>query len=103
MRRLRRLLLRSDPPVEVPLRLNYYADQHVRVLGPAILGTIAKERALPPGIDPHVVDAIWNQVSLPRNARHPEAVDYIGRLQFQQRHLWRQNAARWNVQLIRGD
>src|SRR5271155_1433165 len=75
---LGRLLLLLDPNRKLLRRLRVDAKEHLRVLGAAILSTLAEIEACRLWIDPHNVDSIWKQVSLARKTWYPEAVGHIG-------------------------
>src|SRR5262249_16459234 len=58
----RSLLLRADPSIKFLGRVDRHAQQHFRVLRPAILRALAEEDTRAMRIQPHLVYSIWNQV-----------------------------------------
>src|SRR6201987_3446295 len=75
----RRLALLLNPLVKFIPRLDIHAQQHLGVLGPAILRTLAEVNADLLRVDPHRVGMVGNQISLTRQPWNPEAVVRIGR------------------------
>src|SRR5580692_3191791 len=67
-----RLLL--NPLFELIWRVNVNTEEHLGMLGAAILGTLADENACFVWIDPHVVYTVWNQVGLSSQTRDPKTV-----------------------------
>src|ERR1700688_5020140 len=59
-----RLALLLNPAAEVILRLNINTQQHLGVLGPAILRTLPEVNAGLLRVDPHTVGVVGNQISL---------------------------------------
>ena len=76
-----RLLLLLNPTLEILLRLYVHTQQHLGVLGSAILGALAEVESRFVRVDPHIIGVIGDQVGLTREARNPEAVIGIGREQ----------------------
>src|SRR4030095_9547961 len=67
-------LLLCYPTVEVLAAVHIYAEQHLRVLRAAVLGTLAEEQPGALRFNPHRVDFIGDQVRLAGETRHPETV-----------------------------
>ena len=76
-----RLLLVVQPALEVRGGIDVHSQEHVGVLRAAVLGALAEEQALLARLEPHLIGASRDQVGLAGQARHPEAVADIGRLQ----------------------
>src|ERR1700722_1915907 len=70
----RRLMLLLNPAIELGTRLNVDAQQHLRVLRPAILRALAQIDSALVGSNPHAVRVVRNQIGLARQARNPETV-----------------------------
>ena|ERR1700674_3259636 len=83
-----RLALLLNPPSELILRLNINTQQHLGVLGPAILGALTEVDTRLMGINPHAVRMVGNQVSFACQTRNPEAVIRIRRQQLDKRRGW---------------
>src|SRR5687768_4528875 len=66
--------LRLHPTCELFRRVRDDAKAHFRVLRPAILGAVTEIRASLLRLDPHPVDAVGDQVGLPRELRDPETM-----------------------------
>src|ERR1700674_672689 len=64
-----RLSFILNPLVELLLRVNVDAQEHLGVLHPAVLGALADINSDFIRIDPHVVDAIRNKIRLTRKPR----------------------------------
>src|SRR5262245_1059405 len=79
------------------------ANEHFRVLRPTILSAVAKVRAHLLRLDPHPVDAVRNQISLPRELRDPETVRDVRRFERQESELAPARFADRNAQLIRSN
>src|ERR1700735_2622483 len=60
------LLLLLDPCREILRCLRVDAKEHFCMLGATVLSTLAEIKSCRLWIDPHNVDPIWKQVSLPR-------------------------------------
>src|SRR6266581_4748391 len=60
----RGLLLRSNPRVKIFSTVDRYAQEHLAVLRPAILRTLAEKDARAMRIHPHAVRVVRNQVGL---------------------------------------
>ena len=99
----RRLLLFLNPAIEFSARLHVHAQQHLGVLGSAVL------RALPqvePGlvrVDPRLVRAVRNQVGLAGQPRNPEAVIHVGGQQRDERRGRIRRVADRNMQFVGRD
>src|SRR6202795_4785406 len=76
-----RLSFRLDPLVKLLARINIDAQEHLGVLCAAVLCALAEIQSRFMRIDPHVVDAIWNQICLSCKPWHPEAMFGIRRNQ----------------------
>src|SRR5262249_24966549 len=97
-RRGRRRALLLDPGVELIARYGADEDAHPGVLRAAELGAGALEAAGALGRDPHDVGPRGDGVLLVAEARHPEAVDDVGTVDFEpERH------ADGHDQLVGGD
>ena len=70
----RRCLLFLHPSVKLFRRIYVNAQKHLGVLRPAVLRALPEIKSSLLGIDPHVIHAVRNQVRLPRETWHPEAV-----------------------------
>src|ERR1700722_2429836 len=75
----RGLALIFYPALEIRARLHIYAQQHLGVLRPAILRTLAEKEPGLLRINPGKVCAVRYQISLAGEPRHPEAVIGVGR------------------------
>src|SRR6266478_2469012 len=73
------------------------------VLSAAVLGTLAEKQALLARLKPHGIGPSWNQVGLPGQPWHPEAVTDISRLECEVD--WPRHAviAGWYMQLVGRD
>src|ERR1700677_2826624 len=98
---LRGLLLLAYPRRKVFRRLRIDAQQHLCMLGPAVLRALAKIKACLRWIDPHGVNAIWNHVRLARQPRHPETMVRIRRRHRKISWRWLRRLTDGNMQLIR--
>src|SRR6266403_4937027 len=67
-------LLRLDPGGKVSGAVHPNAQEHLRVLRPAILGTLAKKQAGVVRVKPHFIDPVRDQVRLAGKLGNPEAV-----------------------------
>src|SRR5262245_29017759 len=97
------LLLPVYPSIEVFRAVYVHAQQHLRVLSPAILCTLAEKQARFVGIEPRLVWVIRDQVCLSRKLRYPEAVVGIGGEQFQERRCGMSGIAHGDMEFVRGD
>src|SRR5262245_64702286 len=79
------------------------AKAHFRVLRPAILGAVAEICARLLRLDPHSVDAVGDQVGLPRQLRYPETMYDVRRFERHGSDLTLTRRTDRNVQLIRRD
>src|SRR5262245_18517016 len=79
------------------------AKAHFRVLRPAILGAVAEICARLLRLDPHPVDAVGDQVAIPRELRDPETMYDVRRFERQESDLTPTRFADRDVQLIRRD
>src|SRR6267142_2965161 len=100
---IRWLLLRSCPGVEVFWRIHVYAQQHLRVLSPAVLRALTEKQARLMGIDPSLVWVIRNQVCLSCKLRYPEAVIRVGGKQFQECRCGMSGVTHGDMEFVRGD
>src|SRR6266852_1716427 len=96
--RMRGSRLLVDPAIEVLAGLDVDAQEHLRVLRPAVLRALPQVEPCLARLDPHLVRVVWNQIGLAGEARHPEAVVGIRREQVEEGRL-----ADGQVQLVRGD
>src|SRR5258705_9229820 len=71
---IRSPLLLSDPGLETFGSVYRHAEEHLRVLGPAILRALAEIDPRLVRVDPHFVYAVRNQVCLSSELRNPKAV-----------------------------
>ena len=78
---LRRLTLLRYPAVKIGARLHNHSQQHLGVLGAAVLGALTYVNSGFMRIDPHAVGAVGNQIGLAGQFRHPEAVIGVRRQQ----------------------
>src|SRR6202795_1141643 len=69
-----RLALLLNPPSELILRLNINTQQHLGVLGPAILGALTEVDTRLMGINPHAVRGGGDQFRFARPPRNPRTV-----------------------------
>src|SRR5882757_3416480 len=79
------LLLFLHPSLKVLRRVHIHTQQHLRVLGAAVLGALAQEKPSPFRLNPHRVYFVGDEVRLARQTRHPETVHNVGRTQIQKR------------------
>jgi len=75
----RRLALMPNPSVKAFLRLGVNQQQHLGMLGTAILSALTEINSGLLRVDPHAVWVVGNQISLPRQPRNPKTVVSIGR------------------------
>src|SRR5277367_1589206 len=75
---IRRLLLRAYPELEVLRTIHVHAQEHLRVLCPAILRALTKKQSGLVRIEPGFVHPIRNQVGLSGKLWYPETVIRIG-------------------------
>jgi len=78
------LLLLPNPFVKFRLRLDCHTQQHFGVLRPAVLCALSDVNAGVPGVHPHFVCAIGNEVCLAGQLGYPETVVRVRRKQFQE-------------------
>src|SRR5215471_6986890 len=78
-----RLPLVGQPGLEVARGIDDDPDEHVGVLGAAILGALPEVQAGLVGLEPHAIGATRDQVGLAAQPRYPEAVAHIRGLQGQ--------------------
>src|SRR5579863_746305 len=97
---LRRFRLFANPLLELIWRVDVNTEKHLRVLGAAILSTLAEKNAGFIGIDPHVVDAVWNQVRLSRQTWDPKTVVRIRGKQRNKSGRRMRRGAAWYMQLV---
>src|SRR5258705_13308089 len=97
------MLLIPDPGIELLWRVGIYAQQHHRVLRTAELSALAEVEPRLPGIHPHCVHMIRDQICLPSQLRNPEAVVDICRSQLEEGGCTRSVGTGWNVEFVRGD
>ena len=81
----RGLALGANPRVEFVGRIDRHAQQHLGVLGPAVLRALAEKDARSMRIEPQVVHSVRNQVDFAGELRNPEAVVGVGGQQLQER------------------
>src|SRR5262249_1719397 len=79
-----------------------HANQHARVLSPAILRAVAQVCSWRHGFYPHAVVAVWNDIGFSGELWDPEAVRDIGRFQFKKRRSRLSRVAHRNMQFVRG-
>src|SRR6266550_926064 len=94
------LLLSANPGGKILRPIHRNPEQHLRVLGSAVLGTLAKKDACALRIHPHSVGVIRNEVGLACKLRHPKAVVGIGRKQLQKSWCRMTGIAYWDVQFV---
>src|SRR5262249_34004285 len=99
----RRSSLRRNPTGELFGGMRDDAKAHFRVLRPAILGAIAEIRGRTLPLYPHPVDAVGDQVGLPRELRDPETMYDVIRFECQGCDLTPARFADRDVQLVRRD
>jgi len=73
-----RLALLLNPPVKFVPRLDINTQQHLGVLGSAVLNTLAEVNSCRLRVDPHSVGVIGNQISLTSQPWDPKTVVSIG-------------------------
>src|SRR5262249_5402306 len=96
---LRGWTLRRPPAGELIGGMRDNANAHFRVLRPAILSAVAEVRAHLLRLDPHPVDAVRDQIGLPRELRDPETMRDVHRFERQESELAPAGFADRNVQL----
>ena len=97
-----RLALRLHPAVKVSARLDVNPKQHLGVLRAGVLCTLAEIDPRLVRVNPHMINPIGDQVSLARQARHPEAVVRVGGEQRQKSWSGLLRIAHRHVQLVGG-
>src|SRR5690606_8721709 len=80
--RRRRLLVRQ-PTLESARWIDVDAEEHVGVLGAAVLGALPEVEARVLGLEPEAVRASRDQVGLPGESGDPETVTDVRRLEGQ--------------------
>src|SRR5215470_6277242 len=100
---VRWLLLLVCPSLEVFRAIYVRAQKHLCVLCPAVLRTLPEKQARIVGIEPRLVRVIWNQVRLPCELRHPEAVIGVGGKQFQKCRCGMSRVTHGDMEFVRGD
>jgi hypothetical protein len=95
-----RLLL--HPALEILGSVGVDAEEHLGVLGAAVLGALAEVEARLPGLDPHLVPPVGDEVRLSRQARDPEAVVGVGGPQLEEGRGGVGRIADRHVQLVGG-
>src|SRR6516165_8651954 len=78
-----RLPLVGQPGLEVARGLDDDPEEHVGVLGAAILGALAEVQAGAVSLEPHAIGATRDQVGLAAQPGYPEAVAHVRGLQGQ--------------------
>jgi len=99
--RIRGLLLCADPCFEGFGTFDRNPQQHFRVLRAAVLSALPEKDARLVRVQPHLVDAIWNEVCFSRKLRNPKAVISVGGEQFQECGRRMSGIADGNMQLVR--
>src|ERR1700728_1992603 len=99
----RGFLLSLNPVGKILRSLHRNAEEHLGVLGSAVLRTLTKKDSRVLRVHPHSVGVIWNEVRLAGKFRHPKAVVSIGREQLQKRRRRMTGIAHWDVQFVGGD
>ena len=92
-----------DPAIEILARVHVDAQQHLRVLGPAVLRALPEVQPRLLGVDPHLVHAVRDEVRLARQTRDPEAVRDVGGEQPEECRRRAGRVADRHVQLVRRD
>src|SRR5215469_286696 len=90
-------LLLSHPRSELFRSIDRHAQEHLRVLSPAVLRALTDEGSSVLGIHPRPVWVIRNKVRLASQFWYPEAVVGIGRKQLQKGRRRMSGIAHWNV------
>ena len=97
-------LLRANPRVEILAAVHRDAQQHLGVLGPAILRALAeKDARCGAGRSTCCSTRFGIRSVLPAKLRNPEAVVGVGGKQLQECRRRMSGVAHRNVQLVRGD
>src|SRR5882724_6663579 len=81
---LRGLLLLLHPSVKILTRVHIDAEQHLRVLGAAVLGTLPEVQSGAFRLNPHRVHLVGDEIRLARKTGHPEAMHNVRRAQFEE-------------------
>src|SRR5215475_9871197 len=97
----RGLPLGRHPTGELFRGIRDNTNEHLRVLRPAIFGAVAAVYASLLWLDPHPVDAVRDQIGLPREFRGPETMYDVRRFEGQESELALARFADRRVQLIR--
>src|SRR5258706_9575258 len=84
------LLLSLHPSLKVLRRVHIHTQQHLRVLGAAVLGALADEKPRPFRLNPHRVHFVGDEVGLASQTRHPETVHNVRGTQIEKR--WQSDA-----------
>src|SRR5262245_1542145 len=77
-------LLLLHPAVEVLTRVYIDAEQHLCMLGAAVLGALAQKQPGALRLDPHRVHLVGDEVCLAGQTRHPETVHDVCRTQIEE-------------------
>ena len=99
----RGLFLSLHPSGEAFGRIHVDAQEHLGVLRAAVLRALAEEQAGLVRIEPHIVDAVRNQVSFSVELRNPEAVIRVRGEKFEKRRSRISWIADGNVKFVRSD
>src|SRR5262250_690589 len=100
---IRWLLLLVYPSLEVSRAIDVHAQEHLRVLGSAVLRALPEKQAGLVGIQPSLVRVIRNQIRLSGKLRHPEAVIGVSGKQFQECGCGMSGIAHGDMEFVRGD
>src|ERR1700751_569074 len=68
-----------NPPIKLFRGINVYAQEHLGMLDAAVLSALPDIPTCFMRLNPHVIDAVWNQIRLSRQTRHPKTVVRICR------------------------
>src|SRR6266850_1417389 len=98
-----KLLLLLHPAIELLWRIRVNAQQHFRVLGPAVSPALSQEQAGAFRLNPHRIDFVGNEINFSHQTRHPKTVDDIRSAQIEEGWQSAAALAHRDVKFIGGD